>query len=154
MWKCECVCVPPGIGRWGPLAAAGSPSPSDTPSQTSSAFWWEPENKEWMTESETMKRLPFRRERRSRSSTTLTPSSALEARRPQRKKVWHVEEPRVDTVELHRAERPLEVSRSHLLPTTTEFTRSEDAFPQVDKNTLKPHNLQSHLTDSASNMTE
>ena len=40
MW----VCVRPGIGRWGPLAAAGSLSASDIPSQTSSAFWLEPEN--------------------------------------------------------------------------------------------------------------
>lgn len=39
-----CVCIPPGIGRWGPLVAAGSLSVSDIPSQTSSAFWWGPEN--------------------------------------------------------------------------------------------------------------
>lgn len=36
--------VLPGIGRWGLLVVAGSPSVSDIPSQTSSAFWLEPEN--------------------------------------------------------------------------------------------------------------
>lgn len=38
------VDVLPGIGRWGLPVAAGSLSASDIPSQTSSAFWLEPEN--------------------------------------------------------------------------------------------------------------
>lgn len=41
---CVFVCLKflPGIGLWGLLVAAGSLSTSDTPSQTSSAFWLEP----------------------------------------------------------------------------------------------------------------